>query len=161
MKPMTNEIRNKIDMYRKNGLDISSLIDGVNIKGEDLRRCVIKNFNRNNEDLKGTKFSYATIGEEGKVLNISNNNFVGSEFIETKFIGKIFLRRCNCSSCNFNGAWMQNVEYQGTDFRKSDFCEAVIRLGSSYGLKAKFDENLFKDLAKHWNIQIIIKPDEE
>ena len=42
VKPMTEDLRNKIQMYIKNGMDISDLIDGVSIKGENFCNAKIK-----------------------------------------------------------------------------------------------------------------------
>jgi len=105
MLPMTNDLRREIKMRNKNKIDISDLIFNVDIKGEDLSFSIIKNFNRIKENLSNIKFDYATIGEEGKVTNLSNSNFRGSSFVGTKFLGIVLLRRCNCRDCNFNGAY--------------------------------------------------------
>ena len=35
--------------------------------------------------------------------------------------------------------------------------EAILRLGTDCGWKAQFDENVFLDLTKHWNIEVKMK----
>ena len=40
-RPMTHELRSKIQSYIKNKMDISPLIEGVCIKGENLSHAVI------------------------------------------------------------------------------------------------------------------------
>jgi uncharacterized protein YjbI with pentapeptide repeats len=157
MKPITNEIKEKIKLYRKNNMDISELIKDIDIKGQNLSYCLIKDLNRTKENMSGTIFDFATIGEDGKVTNLSNNNFSGASFCGTKFLGKIYLRRCNCQNSNFNGSWMFNVEYQYTDFRYATFCESIIRMGSDFGRGAKMDSNFFKELASDWNLEIRVK----
>jgi len=153
-KPMTDKLRDKIKMFIKNKADISELIKDVDIKGEDLSRAIIKDLSRQKCDMKGTNFSDAIIGEVGKVTNLSSNDFRKSIFKRTKFIGVIFLRHCDCRGCDFEETHMQDVQYQYSDFRDCNFCEAVMRLGVDYGYKAIVDNNIFKDLAKHWKIEV-------
>jgi len=156
-KPITNQIRQQIKMYIKNGLDISSLIKDVEIRGEDLRRAKIKDFDRPNTTISNTNFSDAIIGEQGKITDLCDCKFINCEFVNTKFYGTVFLRRCKCIDCNFNCAWLVDVEYQYTEFINTTFCEAVIRIGTDYGYKAKFDENLFRDLSKQWRVEVRLK----
>ncbi len=159
MKPMTHTLRLKIKMAIKNNLDISDLIENVDIKGENLSNAIIQRFNRTSQNMSRTNFSCASIGKKGTITNLSNNKFFDCNFSETKFLGIVYLRRCDCSGSNFSGAECHNVEYQHSIFKNCNFCEAIFRLGSDYGYKAKFDKNLFQDLAKHWNIEIIVKED--
>ena len=161
MKPMTHAIRDKIKMYIKNGLDISDLIKDVDIKGENLSRAKIKDFNRRNENMSGTNFSFVSIGEEGRVTNLSNNKFLNCNFEGAKFLGKVYLRRCDCSNSYFAESSFYNVEYQHSKFLNCNFCEAIIRLGSDYGYGAKFDKNLFLDLGRHWNIEVKFKEEKK
>ena len=160
MKTLTHKQREQIKMYIKNGIDISPLLDGYSIRGENLEHAIIHNFNRTHDDLSNVNLSYATIGQEGKVTVLSNNIMRNCEFVGTKFLGIVFMRRCDCKGSNFNMAEMQNVEYQYTDFRQCTFCEAVLRLGVAYGYKAIIDENLFQDLAKYWNLKLVLRDKE-
>ena len=157
MKPVTHELRNKIKMMIKNKEDISDLLDNIDIRGEDLSYAIIKRFNRTKQNLSRTKFTYAVIGEEGIVTNLSGNIFRECDFCNTHFLGTVYMRRCDCRGSNFSCAWMHNVEYQYSDMRQCNFCEAILRLGSDYGYKTKVDKNIFLDLAKHWNIKVEIK----
>lgn len=157
MTIMTNEIRAKIRMYIKNRIDISPLIKDVSIKGENLSRAIISDFNRVNENINNTKFSYTTIGAEGKTTVLSRNKMRNCEFIGTKFKGKVFFRRNDCTGSNFNGAICSNVEYQYTDFTNCTFCECVLRIGTAFSYKCKFDTSFFKDLIKGTNLELVEK----
>lgn len=159
MKPITNELRKKIQMYTKNKLDISELIFNIDIKGENLSHAVIKNFNRTGENLSGTKFTYAVIGREGIVTNLSSNIFRDCDFCNTHFLGTIYMRKCDCRGSNFQCAWCHNVEWQHSDVRNCNFCEAILRLGTDYFFKTRVDINLFRDLTKYLNIEVKIKED--
>jgi len=150
MKQMTQELRDRIKDYIKQGLDISNLIQDIDIKGEDFSYAIIKNFNRSNQNLSGLKLYMAQIGEEGKIMVISNNNMQNCNFTASKFIGKIFFRKNDCRNSKFNKADWSNVEYQFTDFRGCSFCDVIIRMGTDYGYKATFDEDMFTELTKYW-----------
>lgn len=159
MKPMSNELRKKIKNYIKNGIDIADLIGGIKITGEDLSGAIISRFVRNKDNLARCNFSRCKIGTKGKVSIITNCNLQEAKFTDTIFIGKTFLRRCDARNSDFSGADCSNVEYQFTDFRGAKFCEVLLRLGSSYGLGAKFSQDLFKDLTDGWNIEVKVKED--
>jgi len=161
MIPMTEKLRQKVTMYIKNKMDISELIANIDIKGENLSYAIIENFNRTGQNLSGTKFTYAVIGKEGITTNLSNNKFRDCDFSNTHFLGTIFLRKCDCRGSSFQCAWLHNVEYQYSDIRQCNFCEAILRLGSDYGYKAKVDRNIFLDLTKWWNIRVSLKDDDE
>lgn len=153
MKQLSNELKNKINSYIKNKIDISDLLIGYDIKGLDLSNSVISNFNRINEDLSNTNFAGATIGIEGKITNLSNNNFQHCNFRGTRFLGKIFMRRCDCRNASFAEAFLPYVEYQYSDFRGCKFCATTLTIGSREGLKAKFSKELFTELIKYWDIE--------
>jgi len=150
MKKMTHELRAKIRKYIKNGIDISDLIRDVEIKGENLSRAIIKDFNRVADDISGTDFSYAVIGEEGKITNISGTKMRNCNFRGTKFLGKVWMRRVDARGSNFSEAYLPNVEYQHSDFRNCTFCSTVIRMGSREGLGAIFGKELWDLLTKGW-----------
>lgn len=160
-KPMTSELRKKIKTYIKNKKDISELIADVNLQGENLDYAIIKHFKRHNANLSKTSFQYAKIGTKNDIVSICDCNLQETNFSDTIFVGKTFLRRNDARNSLFNGANCANVEYQYTDFRGATFCEAVLRIGTSYGYMAKFDESLFQDLAKYWNVKIILKSKKE
>lgn len=154
MKPMTAELRSKIQLYIKNGIDISDLIEGVEIQNEDFSYAIIKYFNRIKDDISGIRLSKAIIGEEGKITNVSGSKIRNAFFDDVKFLGSVFMRRCDCRGTDFGGAQLQNVQYQGTDFRLCKFCEAAIRIGTSYSAGSKFSPDLFKDLGIMWNLDV-------
>jgi uncharacterized protein YjbI with pentapeptide repeats len=157
MLPMTHKRREKIEMYIKNDKDISSLIDNVSLTGESLKGARIKRFNRTKDNLSNCDFTNCVIGEQGRVNNLSGNNFSNSKFCDTVFLGTIFLRRCNCRNCDFSGANCINVEYQNTVFYGGKFCQTAIRIGTDYGMGARFSSDFFSDLEKGWNVEIKLK----
>lgn len=157
---MTNALRLKIQKYIKNGLDISDLIKDVDIKGENLSRAVIKTLQRFKENMNRTNFSKAKIGQNGKITQITDCKLIEANFNETEFIGTVFFRRNNCQRANFNGAFLPNLQYQKTDFRFATFCEAVLRIGTTYGEGSKFSADLFKDLGSSWSLKVEVKEDD-
>ena len=157
MKEMTHALREKIKIYIKNGRDISELIKDVSLRGEDLSYAIIKDFKRIKDNMSGARFTKAQIGEEGKNTTICNNKMKGSFWDDCQFKGHIFFRRNDCENSDFCGALMHNVEYQFTNFRGCKFCETAIRIGMSYSEGARFSADLFRDLAKMWNLEITVK----
>jgi uncharacterized protein YjbI with pentapeptide repeats len=154
MKPVTNELKAKIRLMVKNKLDISDLIQDVNINGADLSYAIITKFDRIRQTISNVNFSYATIGDMRRITNLSRSKFYNCIFCYTKFIGIIYLRHAYCKDCNFNCAYLPDVEYQYSVFENCTFCESVLRIGTDYGYKAIFDKNLFKDLSKHWGVEV-------
>lgn len=157
MKAMSNQLRSKIQKYIKNGIDISELIKDVNLRGANLSRAKIKDISRHHEDMSRVDFSKAIIGREDKTTRIIDCNLVESNFNEAIFVGSIIFRRNNCQRSNFNGAFLPHLQYQKTDFRFATFCEAVIRIGSTYGEGSRFSADLFKDLGRMWGLEISVK----
>lgn len=129
VRPMTHEQRAKIQMYIKNKMDISALLDGYQLRNEDLSYSIISRFNRVSENISNTNFSNSVIGEDNFICNLSGCNFMGSNFSRVKFLGIIWLRRCNLTNSNFYGAWMPGVELNGSDITNMKMCDAFIRLG--------------------------------
>lgn len=148
-KAMTEEVRNKIKLYIKEGVDISSVIENYSLKNEHLAGAIIKNLDRLQEDISNCNFVNCVIGEEGKVTNLSGSNLKGSNFQSAKFLGTIWFRGADLRNCNFNNAWIPNVDYQYADLRNVSLCETTIKIGSKSGLHAKFSWKLFKLLAKY------------
>lgn len=157
IQPMSNEIRKTIKRYIKNRIDISNIIKGISIKGEDLSYAIITDFNRSSEDMHGIRLSKAVIGKEGKVTTICGNNLRGSFFDDVQFLGHTLFRRNDCRDSDFGGALAHNMEYQYSDFRGCRFCEVSIRIGTSYSANAKFSPEFFKDLGDMWNLNITVK----
>ena len=160
-KPMTHEIREKIKHYTKNRIDISDVIEGIDIKGEDLRDTIINRFNRVSDNISGAKFSRAIIGTPTSITNLSGTKMINCMFDDTQFIGTVFMRSCNCRDSVFSGALMHNLQYQNTDFRGCKFCETAIRLGTTYSVGSKFSKDVFQDLAKMWHLKIEVQDEKD
>lgn len=153
-KPMTHQLRKKIQQYIKSGVDISDLIEGINLANENLANARIKSFNRISEDLTGLNLQHATIGAPGETTNLSGSILRNVKFKGTRFEGKIIMRRCDCRGANFCEAWIPYVEYQYSDFTGCSFCDITWQMGSRGALGAKFDLNFFKELGKALNLEI-------
>ncbi len=159
MKPFDNNLKKQVQIAIKNKQDIYSLIENVNINGTavlitDLTYAIISKFDRIKDKISNVDFSNATIGQEGKITNLSRSKFYNCLFYNTKFLGTLYLKNCECTDCNFNSAHLHNMEYQYTKFINCTFCEAIMRIGTDYGYKAYFDKNFFRDLSKHWGVEV-------
>jgi len=161
MKPMTEVLRLKIQKYIKNRIDISELIYDVEIKGENLSGAVIKSLVRPGDDLTRTNFSKAIIGEKGCINNISGAKMRSSVWCDAHIEGIMYMRRVDARNADFSGCVMIDCEYQYSDFRGAKFCEAGLRIGTDYGFKAKFDQDMFKDLTAMWNLDVRVKAEGE
>ena len=156
-KPMTQEVRKKIQTYIKNNLDISELIKDYSIKNEKLNGAIIKKFNRAYDDMSGVNLTKCIIGEQGKTNNITGAKLKNSIWCDVRVLGMLIANKCNCQGSDFSGAMLTNVEYQFCDFRNAKFCETCLRVGSAHGMGAKFDIAFFRDLARGWNVEIVPK----
>ena len=156
MRAMTNEIREKIKTYRRNGMDISELIGDVIIAGEDLSGTIISKFSRRERDLRSIDFSNCILGDKSVITNICDKDFRNCNFTKTTMLGVVFARRCDFRGSNFQSATVTDMQYQNSDLRNCNFCETAVRWGISYGLGAKIDENIFQDLAKAWNLKVTV-----
>lgn len=156
MKTPTASLKKKIQTYVKNGMDISDLIDGVNIKGMDLGRSRIKRLNIVGQNISGTNFANAIIGEENNTVIISGCNVRNCSFQGAKVLGKFLFRKNDARGCIFREAWLPFAEYQHTDFRQCSWCDCVIRIGARAGCGAKFDRGLFRELTKYWNVSVAV-----
>lgn len=153
-RPMTEEIRIKIQNLIKNNLDISDLIEHYQIKGEYLCGAIIKKLHRVQEDIQNTNFSRCIIGEEDTITNLVGSNFRGSNFSNAKFLGTIWFRSCDLRNTNFNNAWLPGAQYQHADLRGISLCDAFLRIGSKSGFQAKFNNNAFELLAKYIQLDV-------
>lgn len=160
-KAMTNELRTKIQQYIKNGADISDLIKDYSIKGEDLSRAIIANFDRPDDDMTGTNFCQAVIGKEGKITNLNRVVAHNCNFHRAKFLGKIWARHSDWRGSNCKEIHVTDMDYKFADLRNCDFCNAMFCIGSGRGIGAKFDEDFFKDLGENWGIEVKFKKVEE
>lgn len=166
MKPFDNNLKKQVQIAIKNKQDISSLIEDVNINSTtssitDLTYAIISKFDRIKDKISNVDFSNATIGQKGRITNFSRSKFYNCLFCNTKFLGITYLRHCVLDNCNLNNAWLVDVEYQYTKFPNCTFCEAVMRIGTDYGYKAEFDNHLFRDLSKHWSVEVRKKEEKD
>ena len=155
--PISNEIRNKIRQYSKNQIDISPLIQNINIRGEDLSRTIIKSFNRPDDDISGCNFYQTIIGEEGKITNLNRITAKNCNFHRAKFLGTVWVRNADFRDCNFREADLVAFDYKFANFQGCDCCDVIIRIGSDKGTGAKFDSNFLKDLAGSWGVEVKLK----
>jgi uncharacterized protein YjbI with pentapeptide repeats len=151
MLPFTNSIKEKVNMYIKNGKDISELIKDVDIKGQDFTRAKIAYLNRSKCDLKGINFSHCILGSDDKVFSIIQCDISNCNFNYANFVGATFLRSCKAHNCNFKNADCSKVDYQHTDFTDSDFCGITLTLETNRGLGCTMPKNLFSNLMNGWS----------
>jgi len=156
MRKMSKDIRNKVNTYIRNGLDISELIQDCSIKGENLSRAIITKFNRLKDDMTGCNLSGAIIGTEGETSNLSGSIVKNCCFKGAKFKGKLVIRKSNVRGSNFTDCFMPYTQHQFSDFRGCKFCRAIIQIGSYESIGSKFDEDFFKDLGKSMGVDITI-----
>jgi uncharacterized protein YjbI with pentapeptide repeats len=155
LKTMTSDIRNKIRQYSKNVIDISDLIIGYSLKGENLSHCVIKNIQRIDEDLTGVDFTHTKIGNsEGKICHFIRCKINNSNLDSAIFISPTWVRSCEVRNSNFRNADLAKVDYRNSDFRNTTFCDTIMRIGTGEGIGCKFDANLFEALTKGWNVDV-------
>lgn len=159
MLPYTNILKTKIDTAIKNGLDISSLIENVDLRNVNLSRAIIKKLQIRDRDISGCNFSNCVLGDENAKLSFSlihckmnHCNFEGA-----KFIGISWIRDCDAKFCNFSNADVSKVSYANTNFDGGRFCGAIIKIGTKEGTGTTFPESLFQDLCKGWDINLIVE----
>lgn len=162
MKPrIPDSVRKEVQTKIKNNIDIGSLITPYSISGEDFAGAVIKEFNRVEEDLSNLNLANAIIGEEGKETHISRSNMKGCCFKGTKFLGKVIAKKTDFRNTDFSGAYIPYCDYRLADMRGCTFCGTIFTIQTGYSLGAKFDVAFFKDLAKHWDVQVIPRAEYE
>jgi uncharacterized protein YjbI with pentapeptide repeats len=148
-------------MFIKNKKDISYLIKDTDIRGENLSRAIIKDFNRVKCDLKGINFSFCLLGGGDRPFSIIQCDISNSNFENAQFVGTAFVRSCAAHNCNFKGADVSKASYEHTDFTDSNFCNSVIRIGTLNGIGAIFPKSMFEDLMKGWSTKFKIVESEE
>jgi len=148
MKPMTEKIKSDIAKYIKNGIDISDLIEGVDIKGQDLSCSSIKRIKRSFEELTDINFTNCKIGEPNSINYLTGCNISRCSFKGVIVEGELHLKRVKAHNYNFAEAYLPYVKYQHGDFTGSNFCDAFIRMGSRVGHSAKIP----KEQIEKWGI---------
>ena len=158
MKPkLTSQQKQEIQMYIKNQLDISPLIDNYSIAGEDLSNAIIKTFNRPDEDISGVILANAIIGEENKITNMNRTIARNCNFRSSRWLGEVWARRIDARNTTFTNVFMPNMDYRYADLRGCDFCGAVFQIATPKAMGSRFSEDFFKDMAKFWNVEIKIR----
>ena len=158
LKSPDGNFKTKLALAIKNGEDISSLIEGYNIKGLDLSRAIIKKFLRINEDISNTLFYEAKFGTEGEIVNMMGCNISGSNFNGAIFYGTVWFKKVNARNASFKNATFFNPHYEFADFRNATLCGALIRLNTTHFLGAKFDEKFIKEFAEIFNYNVSLTP---
>jgi uncharacterized protein YjbI with pentapeptide repeats len=162
MNPLTQDIKNKIAIYRKNRIDISKLIKNVNLKDADLSECIIRELHRVDDDISNCNFTNCVFGNpEGGISNkisLNNCNISGCSFYRAKFVSNSWIRHCKAHNCNFKNADVSLVDYQYSDFGDSTtFCNAKITISTNSGVGAIFPKSMFQELCKGWKTQVEVK----
>ena len=155
LRKMSPDIQSKIRQYAKNGIDVSNIIEGYSLKGEDLSHCVIKNLQRIDEDITGVNFAHAKIGNlDDKTIYFLRCKGNDSNFDSVIFIGKTWIRSCEIRNCNFRNANLATVDYRNSDFTNSVFCDTIMRIGTSEGTGCIFSKEFFEALVPGWKVKV-------
>ena len=155
--PLSSTQRLEIQMYIKNRIDISPLIDDYSIAGEDFTSAIIKTFNRPDEDISGVILANAIIGEEGKITNMNRTIARNCNFQSSKWLGEVWARRIDARNTTFTNASIPDLDYRYADLRGCDFCGALFKIATPKAMGSRFSEDFFKDMAKFWNVEIKIR----
>ena len=146
MQNMTNDIRSKISNYKKSGIAIDDLIQGINIQGENLSGCIINKFDYSNQDISNCNLSNTKIINANLMYAIANNvNFSyadlsGSNCKKMSAVGANFMR-ANCKDTDFCLA----------DLRGCNFCDVTWTFSARYLYKTKVSINLHELLDRIWS----------
>lgn len=157
MRSMTSILREQIKERIRNKIDISDLIEDVDIKGENLSNAIISKLRIINSNISGCNFSNSILGNDKDIFTLIRVTMDNCNFNGAKFIGNAQIRSCKARNCNFKNSDVALVSYEYTDFSGSTFCNAKITIDSRGGLGAIFDISLLKDLTKEWKNQIKIE----
>ena len=156
MKSMTNIVRDQIKDRIRNKIDISDLIEGIDIKNEDLSNSIISKLRIVDGNINGCNFSNCTLGNNKDIFTLIRCNMENCNFNGAKFIGSAWMRSCNAKNCNFKNADIASVSYEYSDFSGCDFCGSKITIDSRGGIGAKFPINIIKNLVKEWANKITV-----
>ncbi len=150
MRPLTSNIREQIKIRIKNKIDISDLIEDIDLKEENLSWAIISKFRRIDSNLSGCNFSHCTLGNDKDIFTIIRCNIGNCNFDSANFIGKAWMRSCNAQGCNFKNANVANVSYEYTDFKGATFCGSIIRIGTRENIGSEFSTDLLENLTSSW-----------
>lgn len=158
MKPMTHKLRNKIKLAIKNRQDISDLIEGVDIKGENLSYAIIKRMDRIQDDFSGATFDYCVFGQSRERMNWSGSIAQNCRFRNARFESFMVFRGTDFRGSSFREAFLPFMTCEKADFRRVNWCDVTLQLGSEKMHNAKFSYGLIKVLAKFMNFKITVEP---
>lgn len=158
MKPMTSSLRSRIQTHIKEGYDVADLIDGINLRDEDLSGAIISRFLRTNDDLSGCNFSNVIFGKDnGPEIHISSCVMRNVSFKGARVLPKFIFRANDARGSNFIGAFLPYAQWQGSDLRNCKWCGVITCLGSVEMRGARFDQSFFEQLSKAMNLDITVK----
>ena len=160
MEKITAVVRKKIKQYIKNKIDISPLIEGKIIKGEDFSYAIIKKMKREEDNISDCNFSNCLIGSDDDIVSLLRCNMKNCNFNSAKFVGRAWIRYCDARNCNFKNADVSDVDYRFSDFRDGDFCNSKITISTSAGVGCKFPVSMFEELCKGWLLNITVEETE-
>jgi uncharacterized protein YjbI with pentapeptide repeats len=159
MKPFINDLKSKIEIAIKNGIDVSELIKDVDLRNVNLSRAIIKKLQIRDRDISGCNFSNCILGDEGNIGNIPQISFINCKmnhcnFEGARFVSTSWIRSCDAQNCRFNNTDASKLSYANSNFMGSTFCGAIIRIETKEGIGCKFPVKMFEDLTSGWNMKI-------
>lgn len=160
-KQIDLSLKDKIQSYIKNKMDISALIEGYDISNLDLSRAIITSLNASDDVLSNVNFSDAIIGGKEDKVFFNRTRLEHCSFIRTQFLGTVYFRYAYLLNCNFKEAFIPYIDYKFSQWQNCSFCDAVLAIGTGKGIGAIFDKNFFSDLSKHWGIVVIPRSEYE
>ena len=145
MQKMTNEIRTKINNYKKSGIAIDELIKDVSISGENLSYTVINNLDRNNQDISNCNFIGSKILKANLMCaNADNVNFSYADLSGAN------CKKMSAVGANFMRANCKDVDFCLADLRSCNFCDITLTFSARYWYKTKVSSNMHELLDRIW-----------
>jgi uncharacterized protein YjbI with pentapeptide repeats len=154
---MTTVLKDKINTYIKNKIDISELVKDVDLRNVNLNRAIIKKLQRKDIDISGCSFAYCELGDvnsEDNAVSFISCKMHGCSFEGAKFLNKARIRSCDAQKCNFKNCDVSKVSYANSNFMDSKFCGAIIKIESKLGLGCKFPVEIFDELTRDWKLKL-------
>lgn len=148
LRPMTHVLREQVAIAIKNGVDCSELIAPYEIQGESLAGVRCARFDRSQQAMRDVNLSGAWLPDAQLVQTDARGcNFAGAN-----------LERANAVSADLRGANLTNcfapwAQWRYADLRNATLVGAVIRFHCAESYHAKFSQEFFESLAKHWIIE--------
>jgi len=160
-KQIDANLRIKIQARIKNRLDISDLIEGYDISGENLSRAIITKLNVCDMNISNTDFSDSIIGSKDNNIMMNRTRFKHCSFLRAQIIGIAYMRHALFLNCNFKETFMPYIDYKFSQWQNCVFCDAVFAIGTGKGLGAIFDNKFFGDLSENWGVVVLRKTEYE